>query len=159
MNLPALLAKHIKEVFFGKNWTWVNCKDTLDGVTWQQAITKVHSFNTIAALVYHINYYVRAVTKVLEGGVLDSKDKYSFDHPPINNQQDWETFMNEVWNDVEKFVVLVEQLPDDKLTEIFADEKYGSFYRNIQGVIEHTHYHLGQIVLTKKILFEENPVL
>ncbi|MBX2925922.1 MAG: DinB family protein [Chitinophagaceae bacterium] len=159
MNLPALLAKHIKEVFFGKNWTWVNLKDTLDGVTWQQAITKVHSFNTIAALVYHINYYVRAVTKVLEGGVLDSKDKYSFDHPPINNQQDWETFMNEVWNDVEKFVVLVEQLPDDKLTEIFADEKYGSYYRNIQGVIEHTHYHLGQIVLIKKILFEENPVL
>jgi hypothetical protein len=31
-----------------------------------------------------------------------------------------------------------------------VEEKYGSVLRNIMGVIEHTHYHLGQIVLLKK---------
>jgi hypothetical protein len=43
-------------------------------------------------------------------------------------------------------------LPESKLAETFSDEKYGNYYRNIHGIIEHTHYHLGQIVLIKKIL-------
>ncbi|HAI83731.1 MAG TPA: DUF1572 domain-containing protein, partial [Chitinophagaceae bacterium] len=28
----------------------------------------------------------------------------------------------------------------------------GTYYRNILGLIEHTHYHLGQIALIKKII-------
>ncbi len=47
---------------------------------------------------------------------------------------------------------LIAQLPEGKLWEDFADKKYGSYYRNLQGIIEHTHYHLGQIVLIKKML-------
>jgi len=49
---------------------------------------------------------------------------------------------------------LIEQLPEAKLGEIFSEEKYGTYYRNIHGIIEHTHYHLGQIVLIKKILLQ-----
>jgi len=33
--------------------------------------------------------------------------------------------------------------------------KYGNYFRNIVGVIEHIHYHLGQIVLIKKILVSQ----
>jgi len=32
------------------------------------------------------------------------------------------------------------------------EEKYGNYYRNFHGIIEHCHYHLGQIVLIKKML-------
>jgi len=47
------------------------------------------------------------------------------------------------------FASLVEQLPQSKLSEIFAEEKYGNYYQNIHGIIEHSHYHIGQIVLIK----------
>ncbi len=50
----------------------------------------------------------------------------------------------------------IEQLPESKLWETFSDEKYGNYYRNIHGIIEHSHYHLGQIVLIKKILLQAN---
>jgi hypothetical protein len=53
MNLTAQIAKHIRDVHFGGNWTCSNLKDNLADVTWQQATTKVRSFNTIVALVYH----------------------------------------------------------------------------------------------------------
>ena len=33
----------------------------------------------------------------------------------------------------------------------FFHEKYGNYYRNLHGVIEHAHYHLGQIALIKKM--------
>jgi len=45
---------------------------------------------------------------------------------------------------------LIEQVPDEQYTAFFDQEKYGSYYRNLQGIVEHHHYHLGQIVLLKK---------
>ena len=154
MNLTTQIAKHFRDVHFGGNWTSVNLKETLTDVTWQQATTKVYSLNTIATLVFHINYYVSAVTKVLQGEPLTAHDKYSFDLPPVQNHEDWEKLLNKTWSDAENFVQLIDQLPESKLGETFSDEKYGTYYRNIHGIIEHTHYHLGQIVLIKKILLQ-----
>ena len=155
MNVSQQIAKHLRDVYFGGNWTSVNLKETLKDVNWQQAIIKVHSFNTIATLVNHINYYIGVQSKVLEGHPLAGKDKESFEHLPILSQQDWENILNKMWSDAEAFALLIEQLPDTKLGQVFSDEKYGTYYRNLQGFIEHTHYHLGQIVLIKKIILNE----
>ena len=155
MNLSQQLAKHFREVFFGGNWTDVNLKQTLEGILWQQVTTKVYSLNTIAALVYHINYYVAAVLSVLQGGSLNASDKYSFDLPPIQSEKDWEVLLNKFWHDAENFAKHVEQFPEEKLWDDFSEGKYGNYLRNIQGLIEHTHYHLGQIVLIKKMLTDE----
>lgn len=152
MNTSTQIAKHLREVHFGGNWTWVNLKDSLEGITWQHAIAKVESFNTIAVLVFHMNYYVSAILKVLQGEPLNSSDKHSFDHPPIGSEEDWQRMLDKTWAEAEQLAGLIEQLPDVKLGEIFAAEKYGIYYRNLQGLIEHTHYHLGQIVLIKKML-------
>ena len=152
MNLTKQIAQHLRDVHFGENWTSSNLKETLAGVTWQQATTKVYNLNTISALVYHINYFVAAVLNVLEGNRLNAHDKYSFDHPPIQSADDWKKLMDKMWSDAENLACLIEQLPGDKLEEIFADEKYGTYFRNLLGIIEHTHYHLGQIVLIKKML-------
>lgn len=65
--ITAQIAKHFRDVHYGVNWTWSNLKDHLADVTWQQATTKVESLNTIAALVFHINYYVSAIINVLQG--------------------------------------------------------------------------------------------
>lgn len=143
MTLPSQIAKHFREVHFGGNWT---------DVTWQQATTRVHSFNTIAVLVYHMNYYVCSVTNVLQGNPLDAHDKYSFDLPPIQSQADWDNLLAKTWSDAETFANLIEQLPESRLWDDFSDNKYGNYYRNLHGIIEHCHYHLGQIVLIKKLL-------
>jgi hypothetical protein len=150
-NTSIQIAKQFNDFHYGGNYTGVNLKDTLEGITWSQATKQVSSFNTIAALVFHINYYVSAVLKVLEGGPLEGNDKLSFDLPPINSQRDWENLLDKVWKDAERFAILAEQFPEQKLNEPFANEKYGTWYRNLHGVIEHCHYHLGQIVLIKKL--------
>jgi uncharacterized damage-inducible protein DinB len=156
MTLTTQLAKHLRDVHFGGNWTTSNLKDNLADISWRQATTQVHSFNTIATLVYHVNYYISAVLKVFQGEPLQASDKYSFDLPPILSKTDWENLLNKTFTDAETFTLLIEQLPEHMLWENFTDEKYGTYYRNIQGIIEHTHYHLGQIALIKKILFQTN---
>ena len=153
-NTTAQIAKLFRAVYYSSNYTWSNLKDHLADVTWQQATTKVDSLNTIAALVFHMNYYVSAVIMVLQGNPLNASDKYSFDCPPITSKEDWDQLLNKTWADAETFATLVEQLPENHLWETFADEKYGNYYRNLHGVIEHIHYHLGQIVLIKKLLLQ-----
>lgn len=154
MNLTAQIAKQFRDAYFGGNWTSVNLKESLSGLTWQQATTQVYSFNTIAILVFHMNYYVGVAMKVLQGGPLDGHDKYSFDCPAIQSQEDWEKLLDKTWADAESFASLIEQFPENKLGGTFSDEKYGSYYRNLHGIIEHMHYHMGQIVLIKKILLQ-----
>ncbi|MCE3259755.1 MAG: hypothetical protein K0S12_1396 [Bacteroidetes bacterium] len=152
MNTSAQIAKHFREVYFGGNWTCSNVKDNLANITWQQATTKVQSFNTIATLVYHMGYYTTAVLKVFNGGPLDAKDEYSFNTPMIRSDKDWNDLVSKVLSEAETLASLIEQLPDDKLADDFTDKKYGSYYRNLHGMIEHTHYHLGQIALLKKMV-------
>lgn len=159
MSITEQIAKQIRDVHFGGNWTSVNLKETMADVSWQQAVSKFGSFNTIATLIYHTNYYVSAVLDVLKGGPLTAKDLYSFDHPPIQSREDWEIMLNKCWDDAEDFARLVEQLPENILWETFSEGNYGNYYRNLQGIIEHTHYHLGQIVLIKKLLRQKESSL
>ena len=121
-------------------------------VTWEEAVSQREGFNTIAVLTFHINYFVDAVLKVLEGGPLDAHDKFSFPHPPITSEADWQLLIDRMWADAERCAALVEQLPDDRLHTDMADPKYGTWYRNLHGIIEHSHYHLGQIVILKNLL-------
>jgi hypothetical protein len=147
------IAKRFREVIL--NGTWIantNYKHQLADLNWELATTKFDGLNTIAVLAQHIHYYINGMKNVFEGGSLDIKDKYSFDFRPIQSQTEWENFLSKFWNDAEAFASLIEQMPEEKLKEMFVDEKYGTYQRNIDGMIEHSYYHLGQIVLLKKII-------
>lgn len=153
--ITAQIAKHFRDVHFGGNWTASCLKDNLAGLSWEQATAKPEGLNSIAALVFHINYYVSAVLKVLEGGALDAHDKYSFDLPPVRSREDWEQLVAKTLDEAEKMAGLIEKLPEARLWEDFTDKKYGNYYRNLHGMIEHTHYHLGQIALIRKRFLQE----
>ncbi len=154
MHFSKQAAKHLREVFFGGNWTSVNVRDTLQAVTWEHSIRTVYSLNSISKLTYHIGYYVTAILKVMKGGPLDAHDKFSFDLPPLQDEEDWQKLVHKTLTEAEELIQLIERLPEDKLADFFVEEKYGTYYRNFHGLVEHTHYHLGQISLLKKILLQ-----
>ena len=150
------LANRFREVVLNGKWiSNTNCKQSLSSVTWQQATIKVGSLNTIAALAFHLNYYTAGIVNVFDGGKLEIRDKYSFDVPEIKSKEDWENLQNEMWTNAEKFANHVEMMSNEQLEAAFVDEKYGNYRRNIEGVIEHSYYHLGQIVLIKKMIIEQ----
>ena len=152
MTLSTLSAKQFYNVYFGGNWTSVNYKDVLAEIDWKQAIKKINGCNSIAELVYHTNYFVAGVNEVFKGKPLEIRDKFSFDFPNITCKKDWETMVTKSLNDARIFSKLVEELSEKQLKASFVDEKYGNYFSNIHGIIEHCHYHLGQIVILKKII-------
>ncbi|WP_371682599.1 DUF1572 domain-containing protein [Aquimarina sp. BL5] len=153
MTKSELIANRLREVLL--NGTWIantNYKQQIESVTWQQANQKIETLNTIAILTYHINYYLAGILNVFLGGNLEIRDTFSFDIPPITSETDWKNLKNEFLTNAEKFALQVEKMEDQKLDQIFVDQKYGTYLRNIEGVIEHSYYHLGQISLIKKLI-------
>ena len=145
------LADHFRQVHFGGNWTTVNLQDQLTDTTWQQSIYRCGELHTIAELAFHIHFFVAAVLNVFRGNPLDAHDRFSFDCPAIESAEDWEKLRHRIFEDAKEFASHVEKFSDDHFDSLFADEKYGTVYRNIQGIIEHSHYHLGQLVIVKKL--------
>ena len=147
------LADRFREALL--NGTWIantNYKDQLENLPLEIAQTKVGDINTIAILAQHIHYYIKGVSVVFKGGTLEIRDAYSFDFPPLTSETEWKAFLATFFKDAEEFANLVEQLPENILKDNFTDKKYGTYQKNIEGMIEHCYYHLGQIVVIKKII-------
>lgn len=151
-TLTQQIAQHFREVHFGNNWTCVSLKEHLASVSRRQALQQVGDLNTIAKLAYHVYYYMQAQLRVLDGYPLESKDSLSWETPDFPDDTSWSDFLEASWTAVERMADLIGKMPEERLWETFVEEKYGNYYRNLQGVIEHCYYHLGQIVLIRKQL-------
>jgi hypothetical protein len=89
---------------------------------------------------------------------LDIRDKYSFDLPPIESAENWDKLLSTLWTNTENFATQVEMIINEQLDGAFVDPKYGTYRRNIEGMIEHCYYHLGQIALLKKMIRAEQSI-
>ena len=152
MTSSARLAKQLRGLYFGGSWTDTDFTKLLKDVNWVQATTQYKDLNTLVKLVYHTSYYIEAQLSVLNENKLEASDKFSFDHPTIENENDWQNLVSKTWQVAEELATLIESMSDDELYSNFWGEKYGTFYDNFVGLIEHNHYHLGQIALIKKLL-------
>jgi hypothetical protein len=156
MNRNTALASRLREVLLDGHWIAnTNYKEQLQSINWNQAIQKVDNLNTIAALTFHINYYMEGLLNVFNGGKLEISDKYSFDLPEIKTEQDWNQLVGTFLHNAATFASKVAQMEDTLFDQPFVDEKYGSYQRNIEGVIEHSYYHLGQVSLIRKMITQQ----
>ena len=143
MNRNLTIAVRLREVFL--HGTWIantNYQAQLRDLDWQHATLQMDKLNSIAALTYHINYYLAGLLEAFQTGRLEIRDKYSFDLPPISSQADWDQLVATLIKNAVLFSDAVEQMEDALFDQHFIDEKYGSMLRNIEGVIEHSFYHL-----------------
>lgn len=152
MALSKEIARQVREMHFGRNWTGSSLKDQLKDLDWKEATTSLDSLNSISELIFHSNYYIEKTLYALQHGKLEAHDKFSFDLPPINSEKEWQDLLSKVWSEAKEFAARIESIPDEKLWDIMIEEKYGTYYRNFLGIIEHFHYHLGQIAIIRKLL-------
>ncbi len=147
------LAKRLSDLFLDGKWIAnTNYKEQLTSISFEMALTQFENLNTIAKLTYHINYYLAGILNVFDGGDLEIRDKYSFDLPELKTEEDWNNLVNELIKNATSFSEHVASMTAEQLASPFVKVQYGNYRRNIEGVIEHAYYHLGQIVLIKKLV-------
>lgn len=146
------IAKRVREVCLdGYYVANTNYRQELNQVTFAQANQGFSGLNTVAALTFHTNYYLSGLIQAFETNRLEIRDKYSFNLPSMQSESDWRSLVQQLLANAETFAKKVEEFDDAILDQIFLDEQYGTYLRNIEGVIEHSYYHLGQIVLLRKM--------
>ena len=147
------LAKRFSDVIFNNSWVANNSyKNQLTDLPLEVVLFKYQSLHSIAALTQHVHYYIAGILNVFNGGNLGIKDIYSFDFPPINTIEQWHTFLAVFWTDAASFTQKLEKMDENTLNSIFVKKEYGTYHFNINTLIEHSYYHLGQIVLIKKLI-------
>lgn len=147
------LAKRFSDVILNNSWVANNSyKNQLIDLPLEVVLFKYQSLHSIAALTQHVHYYIAGILNVFNGGNLDIKDIYSFDFPPIHTIEQWHTFLAVFWTDAASFTQKLEEMDENTLNSIFVKKEYGTYRFNINTLIEHSYYHLGQIVLIKKLI-------
>jgi uncharacterized damage-inducible protein DinB len=157
MSIPHLIAQHITEVYEGDNWTGVSITDAIKDVNWQQAQQKtIASSNTVAALLHHIYYWNGIMMQRVNGINPSIPDTNGFDVDELKNENDWNDLKEKTHQSFIALANAVKNFPEEKLDEISPTGR-SSYYKNLQGIVEHAHYHLGQIVIIKKLLTATSP--
>jgi len=152
MNITTLIAQHLIEVHEGGNWTEIDIASTLKDVLLQEAIMRTAATpNTIAALLHHITFWNREVMQRAKGITVEIDEANGFNHPTLNTEMDWQHLKEDNMLSAHELADAIKQFGEDKLFEPMQVHS-SSAYKNFQGAVEHAHYHLGQIVILKKLL-------
>jgi hypothetical protein len=152
METTEHIAQHLLDVHEGGNWTEVDIIHTLADVTLQEAITVTPaSVNTIATILHHITFYNIVVRERLKGTGIDIPATNGFDMPPLASDEDWENLKTENIRSAHELAGEMRRVDEAKLHQPII-EGQSTFYKNMQGCVEHVHYHLGQIVLLKNLI-------
>lgn len=154
-TIASVSARQLREVYFGGNWTAVHVFAVVEDLNVAELNIQYKGNHSLLELIYHQYYFVTSLKMVLKGEPLTTKDIYSFDHPPVTTMEEWKEFLDLIRKTVIEVVEMLEKTTDDQLLQPFVRPEYGTFFRNFQGVVEHTHYHLGQITLLKKLIREQ----
>lgn len=153
MNLNESLAQRFEEVYLNGRWIAnTNFQDMLRDVSLEEANTQIGNLNTIGLLSFHIHYYIKGILDFFENGQLTISDAKSFDAPRLVTEEQWSVLKENISQDAELLSVHIRKLNEDQLHSNFVKAAYGDYARNINGLIEHAYYHLGQIALLKKMI-------
>ncbi|BAV09844.1 DinB superfamily protein [Filimonas lacunae] len=152
MSLLKNIAQHVLDVHLGDNWTDVNIKDTLKGVTYKEAISiTIASPNSIAMLLHHLTFYNEVVLQRLLDIYEPIPQSNGFDMPRITTEEGWQQLQHKNRQSAHALAEGILQFPEERLFELTANGQT-TFYKNLHGVVEHAHYHLGQIVILKHLV-------
>lgn len=153
MNASQLLAEKLQDVFLKGKWiAHTNYREQLEQLSFSDAITRIAGLNSIAQLSFHIDYYLAGLIDVLKGAPLNMSDQLSFDLQDLQSPEEWQLLVQRLLQHANTFAELVAAIPDSQLNAAFVAPQYGTYRKNIEAVIEHSYYHLGQIVLIRKLI-------
>jgi uncharacterized damage-inducible protein DinB len=152
MKITDLIAQHILEVHEGNNWTEVDVTSTLADVSLKEATMQtIASTNTIAALLQHLTYWNRAIVKRINGIFVAETEDNGYFVPVMHDEEDWQRLKEDNLLSAHELAAAIKNVNESAL-ELPILPEHSTAYRNLQGSVEHVHYHLGQMVILKQLI-------
>lgn len=146
------IAEQLRLVLSGDTWTGICAKEILAGITAEQAALRpLANAHTIWELVLHIETYLAAARDPLAGKPMPHIYKTPADWrvPEDTSAAAWKEAVAQVQRSGKALAEAIERFDPARLGDTVPNRQY-SFYYLLHGVVQHTFYHLGQIMMVKK---------
>ena len=145
--------KLIKDHYNGNPWIDTTIAATLKQLTAKQAAVKIGELNSIWQIVNHmIMWRTALIARVMDKPI---------SHPDNNYIEEIKDTSAAAWKQtIKKFersqkdIVTFLRKSDDELLEKVSPSSGYSYFELVMSIVIHDSYHLGQIVLIKKMMEE-----
>jgi hypothetical protein len=148
VTLRSILLEQLRTTHNEKDW-FVPISVAVDGPTAEQASWKEGSGNhSVGQLTYHLLFWNGRELAKFKG---EPEGKFSG-----NNEETFDNFDTKKWNDtVKQLDQVMSEL--EKLVETADDKKLEAWASEIAHIGTHNAYHVGQIVVVRKLQGSWNP--
>ncbi len=141
-----------QSIYNGNPWLEVNLDNTLKNVTAEQAYRKINpNLNTIWEIVNHLIQWRRNILERMQGEVIKTPDHNYFVPVLDPSEAAWEQSLQTLAKSQDSWNAFFEDFNDADLAKIYVNNGH-TYYEHLHGIIQHDVYHLGQIVILKKLL-------
>ena len=152
MSRARRLAKHIERTMDGPMWHGPALTEVLEGLTHEHAAAKpIPNAHTAWEIVLHAAAWAEIARDRLKGERTGDPSAEE-DWPPVTaaSAQDWQKALDRLRASHRLLADVVRELSDDALDAKVAGLEY-SVDVLLHGVIEHSCYHGGQIMVLRKM--------
>ncbi len=149
-HITKLLGDH----FNGDPWIDITIIGALNSLTAKLAAAKTGDLNSIWEIVNHMISWRKALIGRVKGKPVKYSDNNFISEVKDKSPAAWKKTISKFWksqNDIINFLYK----SDDKLLEIVSPTSGYTYYELVISILLHDTYHLGQIVLIKKLLTEK----
>ncbi|MFQ6602575.1 DinB family protein [Flavobacterium sp. C3NV] len=141
-----------QSIYNGNPWLEVTLANTLENVTAEQAYRKINpNLNTIWEIVNHLIQWRRNILRRVQGEIITTPDHNYFVPILDSSEASWEQSLQSLAKSQEMWNACLSDFNDADFEKIDQNNNH-NFYEDIHGIIQHDVYHLGQIVILKKLL-------
>lgn len=152
MTTRARLISLFDKLYQGSPWIDVNIKETLKDITAVQASKRVlKDCNTIWEITNHLLQWRLNVLQRVQGKIMTTPAHNYIQRITENSDEAWAATLDQFSDTQEEWNRFLLALKEEDLEKVYPVNEM-TYYEHIQGIIQHDAYHLGQIVLLKKLL-------
>jgi uncharacterized damage-inducible protein DinB len=134
----------------GNCWTGYNALQILSGIDAETAKTKPYEKgNSLWQIVNHISYWRELVARRVRERKPVRAEQEGFDFPEVANEASWENTRQRFNQSYQLLRYAINNLGQE---ELYREMDGGqTLYYNIQGCLLHDSFHLGQVILLKRM--------
>jgi len=144
------LLDQLERAYDGEAWHGMPVRELLDGVTFRTAAARpIAGGHTIWELVAHITYWLDAAARRLGGETVDPTNDEDWPAMPPPSAAAWDAALAALEASHRRLLATVRRLSEADLEGPVPGHDY-TRYVLVQGVLQHTLYHSGQIALLRR---------
>jgi uncharacterized damage-inducible protein DinB len=139
-----------KEVYDGSPWIDINLTSVLQNVSAEQASNRVlKNCNTIWEITNHLIEYRLNVLQRVRGKIIETPDNNYFEPVTDTSEKNWKDALQRLSKVQKNWIEFLDKVDPGELEKVYTPNSM-TYCENIDGIIQHDVYHLGQIVLLSK---------